>query len=292
MRARRRILEMGRSDAMRGPTRYGMAVPLLWPVLLAACSPELGLSADLEADARLAVLPAEASVVFRLAPGRFAEELAEIGLGGAAELREASAVGGCADAGCVVLVEASAALLSVGAGSRAVVPARLDSHAPDGRPLVWRVLGPGKAVFGDAAAVEAAWQRVRTDAPGFDAARHADDVPAGESWLLVADPEAFGELAAARLDGLATPQGQVVSDTIFRLDQFWPGLRGRAASFASSFDDESGLVRVRLRAHDAASAVALEAEARARAAFSPVAVSGVERVGLHVELRFELGELP
>lgn len=269
-----------------------MVVTLLLPVLLVACSPELGLSADLEGDARLAVLPADASVVFRLAPGRFAEELAELGVGAADELREASALGGCAAAGCVLLVEGAPTLLSPGAGPDALVPARLDTHAPDGSPLVWRVIGPGKAVFGDAAAVEAAWQGVRAGTPGFDASAVADDVPAGESWLLVVDPEAFGALAAARLDGLAHPQGKVVSDTISRLDQFWPGLRARAASFALSFDDESGLVRVRLRAHDVAAAVALEAEARARAAFSPVAVSGVERLGLHVEMRFEVGELP
>lgn len=288
---RRKVAAAG-LDAARGPTRYDMVVTLLLPVLLVACSPEPGRSADLEGDTRLAVLPADASVVFRLAPGRFTEELAELGVGAAAELREASALGGCTAAGCVVLVEGAPSLLSPGAGPEVPVPARLDTHAPDGRPLVWRVLAPGKAVFGDAAAVEAAWQGVRAGTPGFDASAFLDDVPAGESWLLVVDPEAFGALAAARLDGLANPQGQVVSDTIRRLDQFWPGLRARAASFALSVDDESGLVRVRLRAHDPALAVALEAEARARAALSPVAVSGVERVGPHVEMRFGLGELP
>lgn len=250
------------------------------------------MSADLEGDARLAVLPSDASVVFRLAPGRFAEELAELGVGGATELREASALGGCAAAGCVVLVEGSSAILAPDAGPEALLPAQVDTHAPDGRPLVWRVLAPGKAVFGDAAAVEAAWQGVRSGAPGFDGAAFAGDVPAGESWLLIAAPEAFGQLAATRLDGLATPRGHVIRDTIARLDQFWPGLRSRAASLALSFDDESGLLRVRLRAHDAPAAMALEAEARARAAFSPVAVSGVERLGLHVEMRFEVGELP
>lgn len=261
-----------------------MVVTPLVPLLFSACTSELAPSAPLAEDVRLAVLPPEATVVFHLAPGRFVADLEAAGLPEGLDLADASAVGGCGPSGCLALVEAAPGLLNPAASPGALVPSRLDRVAPDGTPLVWRVLGPGKAVLGDAPAVAEAWQGVQAEAPGFDAAPWAEDVPAGESWLLVVDAEAFGEQAARRLDRLAKPGGHAVGESLARFDTFWPGLRARSAAFAMSFDDEAGLLRARVRCHSEADAVAVEAEAWARAGFSPFEVASIRREGVRVEI--------
>lgn len=268
-----------------------MVVTVLVPLLFSACSLELPPQSARLDDPRVAVLPPDASVVFRLAPGRLAADLAEGGPVAGVDLSDASALGACGASGCLALVEGAPTRLDPASSAAAIVPARFDTHAPDGTPVVWRVLGRGKGVFGDAGAVEAAWQAVQAGAPGFDAQPFLDDVPAGETWLLVVNAEAFGSQVAGRLDRLATPSGHVVAESFERFDRFWPGLRARAVTFALALDEAEALVRVRVRCSTEADAIAVEGEARVRSAFAPVEVQSITREGLRVEITASVGEL-
>ena len=243
----------------------------------------------------MAVLPADATVVFRVAPGRVAAGLAELipeAVAPALELAGTSALGACGGHGCLLLVDGPAALLNPAASPAALVPARRDVRAPDGAPVAWRVLGPGKAVLGDAAAVAAAWKGVQEEAPGFEPGEFARDVPDGDAWVLVVDPVGAGWDAMGRLDRMGADRGDAVIDALDRFDDAWPALRQRAVSVAAALSADDGLVRVRLRCRDEAAAADVEAEARARVALSPLAVESITRDALHVELVLRLPEVP
>ncbi len=172
-------------------------------VLLAACAAP----PPATVDARLATLPPDASLVVALdAPSLLASPaLAELltgagfapevlsGLAGAPGLRVDDVRLGCDELGCVALLEgevvdAAAAL----EGLLARPPAGLDlvraggelrgidAITEAGDDLVLRVLADDKAVFGDRAAVQAAWER--RGGGGLDAAAVAAAVPPSENW--------------------------------------------------------------------------------------------------------------
>ena len=106
------------------------------------------------------------------------------------------------------------------------------------------------------------------------------------------DADAFGVEAARRLDRMGPAHGDRIVEALDRFDAAWPGLRARVDVLALSASVEEGLVRVRLRCLDEATASEVESEARSRSVLSPLPVESIVREGRRVEIAVRLADAP
>lgn len=185
--------------------KLGPALLLPLTAILAGCGNGLSPDAPIFGDAMLEALPDDAVLV-----GSFSDlgdELAALAAGGWVEpdalplsARPERLVLGCGGAGCLGLVEGEVEPLGRGR-RRSSELWTLRAGAVD---LRWRRLGSGKAVVGEARAVDAL-RRVRAQGgPMLDLRPLQGAVPAGDAWLYAGDAERLVSLARAR--GLDLPE--------------------------------------------------------------------------------------
>ncbi|MCK6504745.1 hypothetical protein L6R53_15290 [Myxococcota bacterium] len=185
-----------------------MSPLLALPIALAAgCgSPPLSPDADLEGDAMVAALPADAALVARIdLEPRDLERWAQAGLVDPQALPltglpEALALA-CGVNGCLSLVEGPVA-------PRDEMAPRIDPHrwalaARDGDPLTWRRLAEDKAVAGEQVAVAALVRAHARGQAGLDPGSLQGAVPDGRAWLFAREPALLLDLARQR--GLDLP---------------------------------------------------------------------------------------
>lgn len=173
--------------------------------ILAGCGEALGPDAPVLGDAMLEALPADAVLVGSL--GDLGDELDALAAQGWVELDALPLsrlperlVLGCGEAGCVGLVEGE--VEPVGRGRRrSSVLWTLRAGDVD---LRWRRLGSGKAVVGEARAVDALRLARSTRGPRLDLRPLQGAVPAGEAWLYTGDAERLARLLRGR--GVQLPE--------------------------------------------------------------------------------------
>lgn len=260
-------------------------------------------------DERLATLPADATVVVSLdAPALVADVqvaalMSSLGvpagsLDGVPDGVDVERVRlGCGSEGCVALLEGNFA--GVGAALDAAVSrapaemdvarvvgerAGLDAVGPGGEDVVFRVLSPEKAVFGDRVAVQAAWERGGTG--GLDPAAIAARVPSSENWVLILDPAAFESFALARAKAVSDASASELAARFQSGRQRFPEL---AAAESVGFGLAGSTARVRVTAPDEFGAIAVEARARATTLWRAVRI---QRVGRVVDAEGSLGDIP
>lgn len=287
----------------------------LSPIFLLACAapPPSADAVDVAGDPRLAALPAESTVIASvdlpdLAAGVGAatllrdagvdveplRALAEAGVG-VSGFRARDARLGCAESGCIVLLEGNFSADGV-EGLAGAVAARMpvtegggelpgfDVAMPDGSAWVLRALAEDKAVFGEREAVREVWEAQRSGAAGFDAASLAGRVPRGEAWMLMRDPARVEAAAARRAERASGAEGAARVHAAFaRLREQVPAL-DRVDTLALTVGATG---EVHLRAWVPAEVDATDVELRARAATATApALSGgtVTRVGPQVDV--------
>ncbi len=254
---------------------------LLAAACLAACTDMPAGSAAF--DERLATLPADATLVVSLdapalvADAQVAALLSSLGvpagiLDGVPDGLEVDEVRlGCGREGCVALLDgnfagAGAVLdASVGRAPAELEAVRivadrpgLDLLGPGGEDVVFRVLSTDKAVVGDRAAVQAAWERGGSG--GLDPTAIAARVPASENWALILDPKGFETFAIARAGGVSDASASALAARFESGRTRFPDL---ASAESVGIGLSGGTARIRVTAPDDACAVAVEARARA-----------------------------
>ena len=232
-------------------------------VMLACAPPELAPSLDLRNDPMLKEVPASATVLgggdlAALWASPTAELLRAEGILRPDALKGLPRVGasrlGCGDGGCVIVADGDFSSYDMN---------NVSLVAPDLQVQMSERQLSLRPVRGKAMAVEVIGHRARGGdleaGSGFDPLSLGDEVPAGDTWLLVREPLRMRDQAAARLRAEETEEGE---EAAALLEQVPEGTLASVRSAAWSLDSGAEVLIGRLVAVDAAAAQGFEALAR------------------------------